>query len=141
MRINSIGYPDPDSDFLLPPGEYLCKVANITSGLHTKNNEDRWNVTLEIVEGQYHGKNIYDNWIFNSNNPHTQRRQVLIQHRVCGLVKDFDDELYPEDVLGRKVIVVVEQVEYNGTVRNKVAFSGYKSEEARPDIDEAAIPF
>lgn len=139
MKINSHSYPDPDnSDFHILPGEYLCVITNIIPGLTTRNEgEGCWKVEGEVTEGEHSGKKWQDRWIFNSQNPNTQKRQVLIQHRVGGFPKVFDGEIVPEDFIDRKVYVTFEDKLYNGKIYHKVTFNGYRSAK---DIEEE-IPF
>lgn len=129
MKINSRNYPDPDSsDHHIPPGEYLCIIDTVLPGFKTKNQgEDCWNVQGEIIEGEHTGKQWRDRWVFNSQNPNTQKRQVLIQHRVGGVEKAFEGNIEPEDFIGKEVYVTFEDNLYNGKTYHKVTFNGYRA--------------
>lgn len=140
MWVNAKGYPDPDvaGDYV-PPDEYLCKLTKITTGKETRNpGEEMWRAELVIVEGAHEGKKLFDYWVFNSENPATQRRQVLIQHRIAGLPKDFAGEIGPENFLDKLVYVTFEDDEFKGQIKSSVEFGGYRLYD---DIPKGNIPF
>lgn len=136
MKVNTRGYPNPDhSQFHIPPGEYLCIITSIDTGLNTENPvEERWLVKGEIKEGDHTGKKWQDRWIFNSNNPNIQRRQVLIQHRIGGFPKEYEGEIEPEDFVGREIYVTFKDNFHNGKTYHNVTFNGYRAVEQATDI-------
>lgn len=139
MRINSRKYPDPDtSNFHIPPGEYLCVVNSITAGFTTKNEgEECWKAEGKVVEGEHTGKEWQDRWIFNSQNSNTQKRQVLIQHRVGGFAKEFEGDITPEDFIGKEAYVTFADNLYNGKCYHKVTFNGYRAVEQGISLETA----
>lgn len=139
MKIDSRTYPNPDdSSYHIPPGEYCCIINNVLPGFKTKNQgEDCWKIEGEVINGQHIGKKWQDRWIFNSQNSNTQKRQVLIQHRVGGFAKVFEGDIEPEDFIGREVYVTFEDNFYNGKTYHKVTFNGYRAVEQEIDIEIA----
>lgn len=138
MQIDSRKYPDPDSsDFHIPPGEYLCVINDIHLGITTKNPEEEcWKVEGKTIGGEHTGKKWQDRWIFNSANPSTQKRQVLIQHRVGGFPKEYEGEINSEDFIGKQVYVTFEDNFYNGKTYHKVTFNGYRAVEQKSNAEE-----
>lgn len=139
MKINSRNYPDPDnSNYHIPAGEYMCLINSIITGFGTKNTgEECWKVEGQIIEGEHAGKKWQDRWIFNSANSNTQKRQVLIQHRVGGFGKVYEGDIFPEDFIDKQVYVTFEDNFYNGKTYHKVTFNGYRVAEQESNIEIA----
>jgi hypothetical protein len=44
------------SDFVtVPPGHYLCRIAEVRTGT-TRSGDERWSLRLVVAEGQHVGK-------------------------------------------------------------------------------------
>ena len=108
----------------LPAGKYDVQITDVKD-FHSEKAGNYWGLTLEVVNGDYFGRKIFDSIFFT---PETKSRRKLILKRL-GL--DVEGEVVYDqiDLIGKRctVTVVVEQrlkhgVEVEG---NKVTFAGY----------------
>lgn len=127
MRVNWDDYDEATDFGPAPAGTYLCRVAEAKAAT-TRYDDEMWKLTLEIAEGQYKGKQIWDNVVFSTN---AMPRAKLIC-RSFGLSTEGETDVFPEDLRGREACVTVEVEDYvnNEGVnrqRNSVTFGGYAS--------------
>lgn len=129
MRVNWNGIDEAQNFGPAPAGTYLCRVVEAKAAT-TRYNDDMWKLTLEIADGRYKGKQIWDNVVFSQN---AMPRAKLIC-RSFGLPTEGETDIFPEDLRGHEAYVTVEIEDYvnNEGVnrqRNSVTFGGYASPE------------
>lgn len=127
MRVNWDGVDQAQDFGPAPAGTYLCRVMEAKAAT-TRFDDDMWKLTLEIAEGQYKGKQIWDNVVFSQN---AMPRAKLIC-RSFGLSTEGETDIFPEDLRGREAYVTVEVEDYvnkegQNRQRNSVTFGGYAS--------------
>ncbi len=139
---------DRVSDFVtVPPGTYLCRVAEVRPGT-TRSGDERWSLRLVVAEGQHVGKQAaWDSLVF-SNRGRARARMVL---QALGLPAAGRVQFEPRDLEGRAALVEIRPAEYQNQAgevvrRNEVPYDGYRSRpaDARPDDarpDEGDVPF
>lgn len=152
MRVNWDGVDEAQDFGPAPAGTYLCRVTEAKAAT-TRYDDEMWKLTLEIAEGQYKGKQIWDNVVFSQN---AMGRAKLIC-RSFGLTTQGETDIFPEDLRGREAYVTVEVEDYVNKEgvnrqRNTVTFGGYaspddggaasvRSEPESGGIDDSDIPF
>ncbi len=110
----------------IPPGKYLCRLAEIEES-STQHGDEMWKLRFEVAEGQYVGRYIYDNMVFSDQ---ALKRVKLICSRL-GLDTSREIDLTPKLLEGRTCILTVEVEDYEDhegktKKRNTVAFAGYE---------------
>jgi hypothetical protein len=134
---------DGVSDYIsVPPGTYLCSIAEVRTG-STKGGDERWSMRLVVAEGHHVGKQAaWDSLIFSTRG-RTRARTVL---HALGLPSKGKVELTPDDLLERTALVEIRPSEYETQSgqrirRNEVPYNGYRAEQAiekgltKPDPD------
>lgn len=127
MRVNWNGVDEAQDYGPVPAGTYLCRVAEAKAAT-TRYDDDMWKLTLEIAEGRYKGKQIWDNVVFSQG---AMPRAKLIC-RCLGLETEGETDIYPEDLRNRTAYVTVTVEEYvnkdgENRERNSVTYGGYSS--------------
>jgi hypothetical protein len=117
------------TDFVtIPPGDYLCRVAEVREGT-TRGGDERWSFRLVVAEGSHVGKQAaWDSLVF-SNRGRARARTVFA---AFGLPSSGKVQVSPTDLEGRTVIVSVRPAEYQSPTgetvrRNEVPYDGYKA--------------
>jgi len=116
--------PDPQQP--IPIGEYKCKIVEVREKTSQKG-EEYYSLRLEIIEGDYDGRSVYDSLFFS---PKALQRLKLICERL-GINIEGDVEITPSLFLYKIVVVAIKQDFYinkSGQTINKniVAYDGYK---------------
>ncbi len=111
----------------LPEGQYVCRVEEITTTT-TKSGDELWKLRLEVVDGPFDGRYVFDNMVFS---PAAMCRVKLIC-RCLGVDVEGAVDLTPDHLLGRRsrVTVYVDEYEdFEGNVKptNVVPFGGYEA--------------
>lgn len=154
---------DRVSDFVtVPPGTYLCRIAEIRPG-STRAGDERWSLRLVVAQGQHVGKQAaWDSLVFSTRG-RSRARMVL---QALGLPASGRVQIEPADLEGRSALVEIRPAEYQGpdgamVRRNEVPYDGYRAavgaaepaartagdspqrrREERPNrVDESDIPF
>ena len=141
---------DSVSDYVtVPPGTYLCRVAEVRTGT-TRAGDERWSVRLVVAEGQHVGKQAaWDNLVFSSRG----RARVRLVMQALGLPAAGRVEIEPGDLEDRSALVEVRPTEYQNAGgqmirRNEVPYDGYRlvpdATEERNEADDdntSEIPF
>jgi hypothetical protein len=139
----------------LPEGEYPCCLVDIDPERKTQYGDEMWRLKFKIAEGDFEGRNIFDNMVFSEQ---AMKRVKLICSRL-GLNTSGKVNLTPDMLIGHTALVTVgvesyEATDDNGSSRTKkrnvVLFAGYErwdggptatSVAAREDTDEKELPF
>ena len=118
---------DQDGATIIPDGEYLCRVKEVTPDTGNKG-EEVWRLDLEITSGDYGGEIIFDRLFFTEKG---LKRVKLVCNRL-GIETTGEADLRPSDLIGKDAYVTCLQSEYvardGSTKKNmKIPFDGYKS--------------
>lgn len=118
----------------LPPGKYLCRLAEIEEAT-THNNDEMWKLRFQVAEGRYAGRYIFDNLVFSEA---ALKRAKLICGRL-GLDVSGSVDLSPDMLKGHACHVTVEVEDYEdqegkARKRNVVPFAGYERADRAPEI-------
>jgi hypothetical protein len=114
----------------LPEGKYPVKVYECEEKQSQAGNET-WNIKMEVVEGEFKGKRIFDNITWSDK---AFPRTKLVLSRL-GLPVKGEIDYQPDDLVDQTAIVEVEIEEFVseddvGNIkkkkRNKVTFAGYE---------------
>jgi hypothetical protein len=122
----------------IPDGKYLCHVERVEETT-TQYGDDMWKLWLQVDQGPYAGRNIFDNLVFSA----AAMKRVKLFCARAGIDVSGEVELTPETILDRRVFVTVQVEEYEdqeGSIkkRNKVPFAGYESAEETAVAGETA---
>jgi hypothetical protein len=117
------------SDFVtVPPGHYLCRIAEVRTGT-TRSGDERWSLRLVVAEGQHVGKQAaWDSLVFSTRG-RARARTVLF---ALGLPTQGKVQIEPADLEGRTALVEVRPAEYESPSgelvrRNEVPYDGYRA--------------
>ena len=126
MEIDFDATDEPHDFVTVPPGRYLCRVAEVRTG-QTRAGDERWSLRLVVANGPHVGKQAaWDSLVFNRRGRVRARMAfVALGLRAAGKV-----QIEPGDLEGRSAMVDVRPCEYasaDGTVvrRNEVPYDGY----------------
>jgi uncharacterized protein DUF669 len=139
--------PDADDFSPIPDGEYLMKVAEAEEK-QSKNGNPMWKLVLEIVNGQFKGRRVWDNITWSGEG---MKRVKLVLSRL-GLDLKGDMEVATTDIVGRSAWVTVTQESFwsekheKEMKTNKPTFAGYRRAEGGAATEPAAkaeadVPF
>lgn len=132
---------DEAEDYSPPPaGDYLCYVADATDEYEngqkriSRNGDEMWNIKLEIGDGDYAGRYIYDNLVFAAGKAMGRVKYVL---KRLGFDISGKLDINPEDLIGRPCILTTEVEEYTSNdgktkKRSIVPFTGYQKADNAP---------
>lgn len=127
----------------IPEGKYLCKIADVKEET-TKNGNDVWKITLEVSEGEFKGRKIFDNLIFTEK---AFGRVKKLYSAIGGYDLAQARNCETSDILDQVVLVetcIDSYKDNNGNDRqtNKVTFAGYESATDPNDlIGDNEVPF
>lgn len=132
---------------LVPEGTYEARIKTAVEKQSQAGN-DMWEISLQIVSGEFAGRIIYDRLVF-SPKAISRVRQFC---DACGYVlpETGEVEMITGYFLDRRVGVVIVHEEWNGKNRDKVSFDGYlkpaagnetKENIAPPSVDLEEPPF
>ncbi len=123
----------------VPPGTYLCEVADVRAGV-TRHGEERWSFQLTVKDGEHAGRlAAWDSLVFSERALPRVRRVFA----ALGLPTEGRVRVEPKDLEGRRAFVDVRPAEYRNELnevirRNEVPYSGYR---AVPDNPGEGMPF
>ena len=134
----------PATDFTsVPPGTYLCEIADVRAGA-TRSGEERWSFKLLVKEGEFAGRHAaWDSLVFSDRAlPRVRRVFGALGFPTEGRVR-----VEPKDLEGRTAFVEVRPSEYRNALgetvrRNEVPYAGYRA--VRKDDDpprDDDVPF
>lgn len=119
--------PDVPPAGTVPPGTYLCQVAEVRVGTTTAGDE-RWSLRLVVAEGPHLGQHAaWDSLVFSTRG-RARARMVL---KAFGVRTDRDDHVGPTVLEQRQALVEVRAAEYLNPLgeqvcRNEVPYDGYR---------------
>lgn len=120
----------------VPPGTYLCRVAEVRAGT-TRGGDDRWSLRLVVAEGQHVGKQAaWDNLVFSARG----RMRARLVMQALGLPARGKVQIDPDDLDGRSAFVEIRPAEYQDSGghlirRNEVPYDGYRRADGGPVAD------
>ncbi len=138
-KINFAQVDDVHDFSPVPPGKYLCRLAEIEEA-STQFGDEMWKLRFEVAEGEYAGRYIYDNLVFSDA---ALKRVKLICSRL-GLDTAREIDLTTKLLEGRTCLLTVEVEDYQDQEgktkkRNVVPFAGYeRANAAKPPVDSKA---
>lgn len=139
---------DEQGRSLLPDGTYLCRVLDVVPE-QTKAGDECWRLDLEVIEGDYAKRRIFDRLVFSEK---ALPRVKFICSRL-GLDTSGEVDLRLEHLLDRIACVTVftEEIVSNDGLKkkvNKVPWDGYTAvalptQQAVPSVGtgEGDVPF
>lgn len=123
------GARGPDAPYAgaVPPGTYLCQVAEVRVGTTTAGDE-RWSLRLVVAEGPHVGKHAaWDSLVFSTR----ARARARLVMKAFGVRFNRDNHVAPTDLEHRHALVEVRAAEYLNPLgeqvrRNEVPYDGYR---------------
>lgn len=137
MRYDFSGVEDVDSFVSVPEGDYLCRIAEVREGT-SKEGAPRWNLRLEVIEGEYAGRTAaWDSLTWSQKGVHRVKTVLA----ALGIDTRGEVDVVGRDLLGREALVrlTLEEREDSLTgrrqVRLRVPYNGFlrREEESSPN--------
>lgn len=127
VLLNWDDIPEPDDYSPLPDGKYHIKVSKIEEKT-TKNGDEMWAMTLEVLKSEYAGRKLFDNLTFSEKG--IKRVKLVLSRLGVALLNGLMPK--PITAFGKEAIVDVVTDDYtdnNGNTKKKntVLFAGYES--------------
>ncbi len=119
--------PDAQSVGTVPPGAYLCQVAEVRVGTTTAGDE-RWSLRLVVAEGPHSGKQAaWDSLVFSTRG----RARARLVLKAFGVRCNRENHVGPSVLEQRHALVEVRAAEYLSPLgeqvrRNEVPYDGYR---------------
>lgn len=104
----------------IPEGEYVVTIESVTEK-ETKKGDDMWSLKLNIEEGDFKGRKVFTNLVFNEKGLSNVKKLYS-----CIFGTKLPKTCEPSDVEGEKVVVDVVITEYEGKKQNNIPFAGFK---------------
>ena len=139
MRVQNLTQAKEQEFTLIPEGQYPVLVVSATEGESKEKKTPFIKVKYEIMEGEFSGKNIYDNFFFSEASLWRLKNALAIMG-----VKITDDMDVNESTFnGRTCLITVVHKEYKG--KNYANIGKYDpwdpgAEEEEPEWD-GDVPF
>lgn len=130
VEINFDDVEDVQDFTPVPEGEYMVKVADVTED-ETQYGDDIWGLKLEIINGEYSGRYVFDNMVFSEK---ALKRVKLICSRL-GIDTSGTVDLTPDMLMDKQCavdVVITEYITHNEEgaeqkkKKNSIPFAGYK---------------
>lgn len=139
---NEVKDPEERTFEPLPDGEYLVAVSDVYVTAATPQKAERWGLKLEVCEGEYEGRVIFDNLYWGPahtvKGKQSLQRCKLVCHRL-GLEVAGQKTVEPGHLVGKKAYVKTYVDEYDGKKSNKVGFGDWRA--VPPPIPDDEAPF
>lgn len=113
---------------LVPEGDYNVTISAVTES-KTKSDDDMWKLKLIIDDGEYKGKTILTQLVFNDGGYGNIKK---LYSAIFGTKLPKNCET--TDILDESVVATVVHSEYNGKTYANVAYAGWSN--ASEDEDE-----
>lgn len=139
MKIDFRDVDDVQSYVYVPPGAYVCRVAEVRPGL-ARDGSVRWSLRMEVAEGDQLGRTAAWDSLTWSDRGVARVKLVL---KALGLPTHGVVEIEPQDLVGKRAKVTVQPEERENAqtglreVRNRVPYAGFEA--LAPEPDE--VPF
>ena len=112
---------------LIPEGDYNVTISAVTVST-TKNNDEMWKLKLTINDGEYQGKTILTQLVFNDGGYGNIKK---LYSAIFG--SKLPKVCETSDILDENVIATVVHTEYNGKTYANVPYAGYQSVDETED--------
>lgn len=116
-------------------GVYPTEVRHITE-TYTANGDEMWRVQLRIKDGEFAGRNIFDNWVFSQK----AAPRFLAIADAFGYELHGEDKPRPDMFLNRDVWTKVVEDTYQDRPQAKVDFWGYRKMEPQGKVATRVRP-
>lgn len=114
---------------LIPEGDYNVTISSVEES-KTQKGDEMWKLKLTIDDGEYKGKTILTQLVFNDGG-YGNIKKLYSSIFGTKLPKNCETT----DILDESVIVTVVHSDYNGKTYANVAYAGYKSvDETEEDV-------
>lgn len=127
MNINTADLPDQDRFEPIPAGKYAVQIIESDSVALKTGNGESLNITLEVIEGDFAGRKVFDRLNYLHTNQIAQRIGQQGMKSICKAV-GFEGHLSDSEVLhGIPLVakIVIEQKDQNYEPKNVV--KGYEA--------------
>jgi hypothetical protein len=98
----------------LPPGKYMCKLADIEEA-STQGGDEMWNLKFQVIDGEHTGRYVFDRLVFSQA---ALKRVKLVCSRL-GINVDGELDLTPQMLAGRTCLLSIQNEEYEDNEGNK----------------------
>lgn len=112
MRVQNLTQAKEQEFTLIPEGQYPALVISATEGESKEKKTPFIKVKYEILEGEFAGKNIYDNFFFSEASLWRLNNALAIM----GVEITDDMDVTESTFNGRTCLITVKHKEYNGKV-------------------------
>ena len=132
LNINVKDLPEPDSFEPVPAGEYLVEIIESDAVQTKSGNGERLTLTLEIIEGEYRGRKIWDGINYLHSNPKAEqigRKQINALCRAIGFEGHLEDST---QLHGQPLVVRVTLEQPDPAYAPKNVVKAYKPADAPP---------
>ena len=120
-----------DEGFIfIPEGTYPAQIIEVTES-ETKNKDDMWKLKFKIISGEYAGKTVLSQLVFNDGGYGNIKKLYSV---IYG--SKLPKNCQTSDILEEKVNIDVVHNEYNGKTYANIAYAGFSSID-----DEEEAPF
>jgi hypothetical protein len=128
-EIGELGEYEP-----VPEGTYTCRVAKVEEK-QTRHGHDMWTLRLEIEDGEFAGRSIFDRMVFSK--AALPRAKMIFN--CLGIDTRGSRAVTPDTIIGRRCrveAVIKSYADDDGVERftNKVPFEGYAP------VDDDGLP-
>lgn len=114
---------------LIPEGDYNVTISSVEES-KTQKGDEMWKLKLTIDDGEYKGKTILTQLVFNDGG-YGNIKKLYSSIFGTKLPKNCETA----DILDESVIATVVHSDYNGKTYANVAYAGYKSvDETEEDV-------
>lgn len=110
-----------DQFVLIPEGDYNVKISSVEES-KTQKGDEMWKLRLTINEGEYKGKTILTQLVFNDGGYGNIKK---LYSAIFGT--KLPNNCETTDILDEVVCATVVHSDYNGKTYANVAYAGYKS--------------
>lgn len=129
MKFDFRGVEDVQSYVYVPPGAYVCRVAEVRPGM-ARDGSVRWSLRMEVAEGDQLGRTAAWDSLTWSDRGVARVKLVL---KALGMPTHGVVEIEPQDLVGRRARVTVQPEERENAqtglreVRNRVPYAGFEA--------------
>lgn len=137
MQIDFSAIQDVQNFVSVPPGTYLCRIAEVRLGA-TQDGSPRWSLRLEVADGDYAGKTAAWDGLHWTERGMPRVKKVLAR---LGFDVSGTLDLQPDDLVGRRVQAQLQPEETEDRLtgdrvtRLRVPYMGYEA------VEQDTTPF
>ncbi len=127
MRIDFTEIEDVESFVNVPPGQYVCQIAEVKSS-HARDGTPRWVMRLDVADGEFAGRIAGWDFLHWNDRGLPRVRDVL---RFLGVDTVGIVDIQPKDLCGKRVrasfLEEVKEEDGREVHRLRVPYRGYES--------------